>query len=133
LGEEKHRFSAMKISHNIGPFMLPAILGIVLGTQLLVQVSDHVPNLLAEKTCKGRIAGFKLMRAATNLTYEDCMSDEKLALQQLGSIWSSYSASIRARCTSETIELGINTYVDLLTCLQMTDSTRPNSATKKSR
>jgi hypothetical protein len=109
--------------------MLSAILGIVLGTQLLVQVSDHVPNLHAERTCKGRIAGFKLMRVEVRLTYEECMSDEKLALQQLGPIWSSYSASIRAQCTSETIELGINTYVDLLTCLQMTDSTGPNSAT----
>jgi hypothetical protein len=113
--------------------MLPAILGIALGTQLLIQVSDHVPNLHAERTCKGRIAGLRLMRVETNLTYEDCMSDEKLALQQLGSIWSSYSASIRAQCTSETIELGVNTYVDLLSCLQMTDSTGPNSATKKSR
>ena len=113
--------------------MLPAILGIVLGTQLLIQVSDHVPNLHAERTCKGRIAGFKLMRVEIHHTYEECVGDERLALQQLGPIWSSYSASIRAQCTSETIELGVNTYVDLLSCLYMTDSTGPNSATKKSR
>jgi hypothetical protein len=113
--------------------MLPAILGIVLGTQLLVQVSDRVPNLHAERTCKGRIAGFKLMRMEIHHSYEECMSDEKLALQRLGPIWSSYSASIRARCTSETIELGVNSYVDLVECLQMTDSTGPNSGSKKSR
>jgi hypothetical protein len=113
--------------------MLPAILGIVLGTQLLVQVSDRVPNLHAERTCKGRIAGFKLMQMEIHHSYEECMSDEKLALQRLGPIWSSYSASIRARCTSETIELGVNSYVDLVECLQMTDSTGPNSGSKKSR
>jgi hypothetical protein len=109
-------------------FMLPAILGIVLGTQLLVQVSDHVPNLHAERTCKGRIAGFKLMRMEIRHTYEDCMGDEKLALQNLEPIWSSYSASIRAQCTSDTIELGVNSYVDLLACLQATDSRGPQKS-----
>jgi hypothetical protein len=50
-------------SKEEGLFMHPAILGIgiALGTQLVTQISDHVPKLNMERTCKGRIADDKIL------------------------------------------------------------------------
>ena len=106
--------------------MHPAILGIALGTQLLVQVSGNIPTFNSERTC--------LVLSETGLksdpSYKDCLDDEKLAQQQLVSIWSSYSASIRAQCTSDTVTLGMKSSLDLLTCLQMKDQAGPGSGSK---
>jgi hypothetical protein len=104
-----------------GRFMHPAILGIALGTQLVVQASDHIPNFNLEKACK-------VLSEKADQGYNDCLKDEKSARQQLVTIWSSYSASIRARCTSDTVTLGMNSALDLLTCLQMKDDAVPNSS-----
>jgi hypothetical protein len=50
------------------------------------------------------------------------MRDEDAARQQLAAVWSNYSASIRDRCEKEaTIPGTAASYVDLLTCVQMTD------------
>jgi hypothetical protein len=92
--------------------MHPAILGIALGTQLVVQVSGDIPNFNLEKACK-------VLSEKTDQSYNDCLNDEKSARQQLGTIWSSYPASIRAQCASDTVTLGMNSALDLLTCLQM--------------
>jgi hypothetical protein len=105
--------------------MHPAILGIALGTQLAVQVSDHVPNFHMQSFCKA-VSEDTLVGTRSEQTYTDCLSDEKLAQQKLGPIWSSYSAAIRAQCTGDTIALGMNSYLDVLACLQMKDDTGPN-------
>jgi hypothetical protein len=108
--------------------MHPAILGIALGTQLTVQVSGNIPTFNSERTCTALSeTGLK-----SDPSYKDCLDDEKLAQQQLASIWSSYSASIRAQCTSDTITLGMKSSLDLLTCLQMKDNAGPSSSSKRS-
>jgi hypothetical protein len=104
--------------------MHPAILGIVLGAQLVVQVSGSIPSFNLEKACK-------LLSEKADQSYNDCLNDEKSARQQLASIWSSYSPSIRAQCTSDTITLGMKSSLDLLTCLQMKDEAGPNSSSKR--
>src|SRR5947207_2632311 len=109
--------------------MHPAILGIALGTQLTMLVSDQVPKLNVEATCKGSEAANKAMGLALPQNFEKCMSDENSAQQQLGPIWSSYPATIRAQCEGEATAAGNPSYVDLLVCLQMTDGTSPNSGT----
>jgi hypothetical protein len=75
--------------------MHPAILGISLGAQLTMLVSDQVPKLNVEATCKGSVAADKAMGLDLPQSYDKCMSDESTAQQQLGPIWSSYSAAIR--------------------------------------
>jgi hypothetical protein len=106
--------------------MHPAILGIALGSQLFVQVSDHIPNFHMESFCKA-VSEDTLVGTRSDQTYNDCLSDEKSAKQQLGTIWSSYSASIRAQCSSDTVALEMNSYLDLLNCLQMKNDYRPAS------
>jgi hypothetical protein len=63
--------------------------------------------------------------------YKDCLSDEKRDRQRLEPIWSSYSASRRAECISETIGLKVNSYADLLFCLQLRADIGPNSGPSK--
>lgn len=103
--------------------MDPRIFGIVLGTQLVIQTSDHIPNFNLERACKVLSEN----GAKSDQGYKDCLSGEKMARQSLESIWASYSTSVRARCTSDTIALGMYSSLDLLTCLQMKDDTGPNS------
>ena len=72
----------------------------------------HIPSFHADRTCK-------VVKEDGDEAYKACLSDEKSARQQLEPIWSSYSASLRAECTSETIGLKMNSYVDLTYCLQL--------------
>ncbi len=104
--------------------MHPAVLGIAIGTQLLTQVSDRVPSLDVAATCKATVADDIAMGVSLPQTYETCMADENRAQQQLGPIWSSYSTSVQAQCTSEATAAGADSYVELLVCLQMNDTTR---------
>jgi hypothetical protein len=98
--------------------MHPAILGIALGTQLALQVSGNIPTFNSERSC----TVLSETGSKSDPSYKDCLDDEKLAQQQLATIWSSYSASIRTQCTSDTVTLGMNSALDLLTCLQMKDN-----------
>jgi hypothetical protein len=84
----------------------------------------HIPSFLAERTCK-------VEKEDGNEAYKTCLSDEKAARQKLEPIWSSYSASLRAECTGETIGLKVNSYVDLTYCLQLRADTAPNSGSSK--
>lgn len=102
--------------------MHPAIFAIALGTQLVVPASDRLPNFNLERACKA---------LSESGGYDECLNDEKSAQKQLGPIWSTYSASIRAQCTSDTVTLGMNSALDLLTCLQMKDT--PNSGSPFNR
>jgi hypothetical protein len=57
--------------------MHPAILGIALGTQLmLTPVSDQVPKLDVAATCKATVQTDKSMGLDLPQTYEKCMADE---------------------------------------------------------
>src|SRR5262249_40605802 len=108
--------------------MHPAIIAVAFGTQLLTPVSDAIPKLNVEATCKGSVEADKAMGLDLPQSFDKCMSDEGSAQQQLGPIWSSYPAAVRAQCEGEATVAGNASYVDLLTCLQMTDGTFTTSA-----
>jgi hypothetical protein len=107
--------------------MHPVIFAAALGTQLLIHVSDNVPKLNVEATCKGSVESDKAMGLALPQSFDKCMSDENSALEQLRPIWPSYSASIQNSCIGEATGAGSDSYVDLLTCLQMNGG--PNAIT----
>lgn len=83
--------------------------------------SDRVPKLNVEATCRGAVETDKAMGLALPQSFDKCMADENAAQQQLEPIWSSYAASLRATCEGEATAVGTGSYVDLLTCLQMSD------------
>jgi hypothetical protein len=109
--------------------MNPAIMAIAVGSQLLTPVSDSVPKLNVEASCRGSVEADKAMGLALPQSFDKCMSDENSARQQLGPIWSSYSPAIRAECEGEATDAGDASYVDLLTCLQMTDGSVTTTTT----
>ena len=109
--------------------MHPVIFAAALGTQLMIQVSDSVPKLNVEATCKGTVETDKAMGLALPQSFDKCMSDENEALEQLRLIWSSYPAPIQNRCHGEAVAAGIESYVDMLVCLQMTGDTNTKPVT----
>jgi hypothetical protein len=83
-------------------------------------VAGALPSFHADRTCK-------VVKEDGDEAYKDCLSDEKRDRQRLEPIWSSYSASLRAECTSETIGLKVNSYADLTYCLQLRADTTGSS------
>lgn len=105
----------------------------MIGGQLAIPVSDHVPKLNVEATCKATVAADKAMGLALPQSYEDCMRDENDAQQQLNSVWLSNSNDIRNQCEGEATAAGSDSYVDLLTCMQMADAAKSLSPAPKLR
>jgi len=72
------------------------------------------PSAQCEATCR---AGVGADRAGQ--TYDTCMRDENDARQQLNTIWLTSSDAVRNECVGEATAGGSDSYVDLLTCLQI--------------
>ncbi|WP_027577772.1 hypothetical protein [Bradyrhizobium sp. Ai1a-2] len=101
--------------------MHPALMAVAAATQLVTPISEAIPKLNVEVTCRGSVEADKAMGLALPQTFDKCMSDENSARQQLDAIWLSYSPAVRVQCEGEATAAGDPSYVDLLTCLQMTD------------
>jgi hypothetical protein len=105
-----------------------ALLSIALAGQLgslsVIPIADRVPVIDVERACKETAATDKAMNLDLAQPVANCMRDENAAREQLSVIWSTYPASIRDRCTEEATLVGTGSYVDLLTCMQMTDSAK---------
>ena len=76
-----------------------------------------VPNLNVESNCKTTQEIDKTL--AEPQSYDACMNDEKTAQQQLGPVWSATPEAVRTQCYGEAVAGGIESYVDLLSCIQM--------------
>jgi len=105
-----------------GAMIIAAFLSLaLLGGQAAMPVSDRVPQFNIEALCKSTAAADKAMGLAEPQSFADCMRDEKDALQQLSALWPTNTVAVRDRCEGEAVAAGTASYVDLLTCLQMTD------------
>jgi len=92
-----------------------------LGSPVVIPVGDLVPAINVERTCKETAAADKAANLDLAQPVENCMRDENAAREQLAAIWANYSAQVRNRCEQEATLVGTGSYVDLLTCMQMTD------------
>jgi hypothetical protein len=105
--------------------MIVAFISIALvsqfGSPLVVAVADRMPIINVEKTCKDSLAADKAGGVVLAQPLENCMRDENNAKQQLDPVWLTYPAPLRERCEKEATLLGEGSYVDLLTCIQMSD------------
>jgi hypothetical protein len=93
----------------------------LLGSPAVIPVSDRVPQFNVEALCKQTTDVDKTMGLADPQSFANCMRDENDAQQQLVTLWSANPAGVRDRCEGEAVAAGVPSYVDLLTCLQMTD------------
>ena len=84
-----------------------------------------VPDLKVEANCK---ATQEIDKSLTEpQSYEACMRDEQTAQQQLGPIWPTTPEAVRSQCTIEASSGGIDSYVDLLACIQMNGFGQPSA------
>ena len=77
--------------------------------------SDGVPTLKVETSCKA--AGIEGM--GTGRTSDSCLNDEKAAREDLVKSWSTFSADDKTHCLSMVSTGGGPSYVELLSCLEM--------------
>ncbi|NGX97901.1 MAG: hypothetical protein G4V63_22630 [Candidatus Afipia apatlaquensis] len=88
----------------------------------VIPVSDRVPELKVKALCKATSETDKAMGLALAQSFSDCMRDETSAQKQLESLWSTTKVTVRDECEGEATSGEIQSYVDLLTCIQMTDT-----------
>ncbi|MDA9504021.1 hypothetical protein XI09_04415 [Bradyrhizobium sp. CCBAU 11386] len=109
--------------------MKAALLSLALfGSNLSIPISDRVPELKVEALCQATTAIDKEMGLSEAQSLADCMRDETSAKQQLETIWQGTAPPLRDRCEGEASSAGAQSYVDLITCIQMTElaSSLPN-------
>lgn len=93
----------------------------LLGSSVLVPVSDRVPEMNVEALCQATTVLDKSMGVSAPQSLSDCMRDETAAQQQLRTLWPASTVPLRDSCEGEASSAGSQSYVDLLTCIQMTD------------
>jgi hypothetical protein len=91
------------------------------------RASNGVPTFNITQNCETEAAGSGFPGGAKN-----CAKDEKDAKSQLGKSWPRFSASNKRHCVGESEIGGDQSYVELLTCLEMSSHnqfSRKKSAT----
>jgi hypothetical protein len=95
--------------------MLVSAAALFLGVQLQSAMADEVPNYDVRKSCKVDTQAY-----STAQTMTGCMTDEQNARTTLVSQWTQFAPESRSRCTQMVSDpAGPQSYVELLTCLQM--------------
>ena len=92
----------------------------------------RVPELNIKALCEARSADAKRSHSTAGQSTADCEHDEEAAKQQLNTLWTSTPASTRDQCVSEARSLGTTSYLDLVTCIQMTDEIKSDMKKKTS-
>ena len=101
--------------------MIALFLSLALLSQpLTMPVSDRPPSLNVEPLCRSTTDVDNSMGLTDAQSFEHCMRDEMTAKQQLSEVWQKTSNSVRTQCEGEAVAGGMQSYVDLLTCVQMT-------------
>jgi hypothetical protein len=95
--------------------MLISVGAISFGVQVHAAIADEVPTFDVRKSCKADVQAYQGSGTATG-----CMADEQNARQVLVSQWTQFGAESRTRCMRMVSDsAGSQSYVELLTCLQM--------------
>jgi hypothetical protein len=99
--------------------MIVSMSAAVMAVQL-VAAADQVPNLNLEPTCRAaHSAGVFIER-----TKEACLRSEHAARDDLHEQWAQFHPADRDRCTQSTSAGGVPSYVELLTCLEISKLAR---------
>lgn len=91
-----------------------------LGSQLVLVADRGVPKLNVEPSCKAAVA----TAVAVGRDLNSCLADEHAAREQLVQQWSKFSASERNECSQLSVLGGPASYVELLSCLEVSRDAR---------
>jgi hypothetical protein len=97
----------------IKPTMLPSLVAVALSLGASVAAAQEVPTLDVAPLCRAQA------KAAQDLG-DACLADEKRARDELVRRWAEFAPASRTRCTGMVKSIaGAQSYVELLTCLQI--------------
>ena len=94
----------------------PSLIAIALNAGLVTLVADNPPRFDIEKSC----AGLTAQNSGIQRPQQACHDDESKARSALTASWASYPAPERNRCVESASLVGAPSYVQVLTCLEMT-------------
>ena len=94
---------------------MAALLPVLVAGSYLILVSDRVPKLDTDASCRAAAAAATVV----NRNEDNCRKDEQDARTKLDQQWRQFSASEQTRCVSLSKLGGFPSYVELLTCLEM--------------
>jgi hypothetical protein len=98
-----------------------AFTALLLSSHVTLHVSDAVPKLDVGPTCR-------MESAAIDTGAQSCMKDEQDAQEQLVKGWARFNALDKNTCVALTQTGGSASYVELLTCLEMSRDARSSPA-----
>ena len=76
-----------------------------------IPVADAIPKLDVEKECR--------FEGGSSEVFDRCMRDEGEAQKEIEAVWQKVGGADRAACVSEATSGGYQSYIELLTCLEM--------------
>jgi|SRR6185312_11656557 hypothetical protein len=94
---------------------MSALLPVIVASSHLVLVADNVPTLKYEASCRAAVAAAALQNRSEN----SCLEDEKAAHAKLQQDWSTFTPQQRSHCVRLSMTGGMPSYVELLTCVEM--------------
>ena len=93
--------------------VLPSLAAVAVALGASVAAAQEVPTLDVGPLCRAQA------KAAQELA-DACLADEKKAREDLVRQWAQFAPDSRARCTGIATSIaGAQSYVELLTCLQI--------------
>src|SRR5215472_17601688 len=99
--------------------MLVSVAAMSFGGEITAANADEVPNFDISKSCKADVQAFQ-SNASGQASSTGCLTDERNARATLVSQWTQFAPDSRARCTRMVGDgAASQSYVELLTCLQM--------------
>ncbi len=96
---------------------MPGLLPIILTASQLVLAADKVPELKSEPSC--RAATRAEISISANRDEKACLTDESNAHDKPQEQWGQYTAQQRSACLSLSSTGGYPSYVEVLTCLEI--------------
>ncbi|MCP1768547.1 hypothetical protein M2202_010005 [Bradyrhizobium japonicum] len=110
--------------------MIMLLSALVLASQLIVTVADHVPNFNIERGCKIESTSAIDPNAGLNATIKKCADDEQSAKDQLQTQWTQYAPSEKKICMALTTDVASipPSYAELETCLHGQQLVRPKDS-----
>ena len=97
---------------------MPALLPMLALSSQLVMVADKVPELDPGPGCRAAVAAAVMPNRNENA----CLTDEKAAKAKLEKEWANFTPEQRRHCTLLSTTGGPASYVELLTCAEMSQA-----------
>jgi hypothetical protein len=95
----------------------------------IVILSGLSPVAFSDQVPKYDIAGECNHEGGGGAAVDRCSQDEAVALKQLKARWKQFNAVNKQACVGESSGDGVSSYVELLTCLEMSDDVEKEDAT----